>query len=461
LGHGEGPNIKEEEALISSQNIKNPNGGVSLGRVIKQAESDVNLMEEIFCTANVRKAWKQVKSNKGKPGVDGITVETFPKLMHTSWPKILEELCDGVYQPQPAQRVEIPKSSGGMRPLGIPTVLDRVIQQSIAQVLSAIVDPTFSESSYGFRPKRSGHQAVRQVQGHIIQGYRVAVDVDLRQFFDRVNHDVLMFHAGKYIQDKRLMALIGKYLRAGFSKGGRLHKTTMGVPQGSPLSPLLANILLNELDKELEKRGHHFTRYADDFIIMVQSKRAGERVMASIQRFLERKLKLQINEQKSKVVHSSECSFLGFIFKGVKIRWADKAFKEFKRRIRKLTGRSWGVSMRWRYHKLAQYVRGWMNYFGISEYYRPIPKLDEWLRRRIRMCYWKQWRYCRTKVKHLRQLGVPLKAAIAVGLSRKSYWHLSRTQATNSGMSKQWLKSQGLISIQQLWVNIHYPTTVR
>jgi len=447
--------------LISYQNMTNPNGGMNLLRVIKPVTSDVNLMEKMFATANMHKAWKKVKSNKGKPGIDGVTIEDFPEATRADWSNILQSLYDGDYQPDPVRRVEIPKALGGTRPLGIPTVLDRLIQQSIAQVLGQMANPTFSKSSYGFRPNRSAHDAVRSIQGYIAEGRGFAVDVDLRQFFDRVNHDVLMHYVGKHVQDKRVMALIGKFLRAGFWKDGRLYHTTMGVPQGSPLSPLLANILLHELDKELEKREHHFARYADDFIIMVKSKRAGERVMASIQRFLERKLKLQINEEKSKVVRSNKCSFLGFIFKGKKIRWSSKALAEFKRRIRKLTGRSWSVSMNVRYKKLAQYLRGWMNYFGISEYYRPMPKLDQWLRRRMRMCYWKRWRYCRTKVKNLRKLGVPLMAAIAVGLSRKSYWHMSRTLATNSGMSNQWLTTQGLISIKQLWVNIHYPTKVR
>jgi len=244
--------------------------------------------------------------------------------------------------------------------LGIPTVLDRVIQQAIAQILGARVDSTFSEYSYGFRPRRSAHQAVRKVRSYIVDGYRVAVGVDLRQFFDRVDHDVLMHYVGRHVRDKRVMALIGKYLRAGFSKDGRLHQTRRGVPQGGPLSPLLANILLHELDRELEKRGHRFARYADDFIIMVKSQRAGERVLASIQRFLERKLKLQVNEDKSRVVPASGCEFLGFVFRGKKIRWSEKAFLAFKRRIRELTGRSWFVPMRVRLHKLAQYLRGWM-----------------------------------------------------------------------------------------------------
>jgi RNA-directed DNA polymerase len=327
--------------------------------------------------------------------------------------------------------------------------------------LVPIFDPGFSDHSYGFRPDRSAHQAVRKIQQYIKDGYRWAVDMDLEKFFDTVNHDVLMHRVARKVRDKRVLKLIGKYLRTGVVVNGRLQQTPKGVPQGGPLSPLLANILLDDLDKELERRGHRFVRYADDFIILVKSQRAAERVMGSIKRFIERKLKLKVNEAKSRVAKTDHTNFLGFTFKGTKIRWSDAAFKEFKRRIRKLTGRSWFVSMDYRLKKLAQYLRGWMNYFGISEYYRPIPEIDHWLRRRVRMCYWKQWRWCRTKVRNLLKLGTSLKAAIDVGMSRKGPWRLARTLATQSGMTNQWLKDQGLLSVKELWVSIHYPTTVR
>ena len=357
--------------------------------------------------------------------------------------------------------MEIPKATGGTRPLGIPTVLDRLIQQAIYQVMMPIFDPNFSDHSYGFRRARSAHNAVYQIREYIRQGYRVAVDMDLSKFFDTVNHDVLMHRVARKVRDKRVLRLIGKYLRAGVMVNGRLQATRKGVPQGGPLSPLLANILLDDLDKELERRGHRFVRYADDFIILVKSQRAGERVMASVQRFLERKLKLEVNQDKSQVASTNQTDFLGFTFKGTKIRWSDKAFVEFKRRIKELTGRSWFVSMEYRLDKLAQYIRGWMNYFGISEYYRPIPEIDHWLRRRVRMCYWKQWRYARTKVRELRKLGTSLHAAISAAISRKGPWHLARTLATQTGMTNQWLKDQGLLSVKELWVNIHYPITVR
>jgi RNA-directed DNA polymerase len=377
------------------------------------------------------------------------------------WDDIRASLLAGTYQPLPVKRVEIPKPTGGLRPLGIPTVLDRLIQQAIAQVLYHIFDPHFSEVSFGFRAGRSAHDAVYQVRDHIRKGFRVAVDADLSKFFDTVDHDVLMNRVGRRVRDKRVLRLIGKYLRAGVVVNGRRQETRKGVPQGGPLSPLLANILLDDLDKELEKRGHRFARYADDFVIMVKSHSAGKRVMASICRFLANHLKLSINQEKSKVASTNEITFLGFTFKGASIRWSDKAFAEFKRRVRKLTGRSWGVSMEYRFVKLAEYLRGWMGYFGISEYYRPLPEIDHWLRRRVRMCYIKQWRWCRTKVRELVKLGTNLRLAISIGLSRKGPYRLAKTLATQSGMTNKWLKDQGLLSVKDLWVEIHYPATAR
>ena len=443
------------------ERIVNPNGGVVYRRVVEEQFSNDQLLERILSTENVSEAWRQVRANKGAPGIDGVTVEDFPLTFREYWPEIRSTLFEGAYVPSPVLRVEIPKPDGSKRPLGIPTVLDRVIQQSIARVLGQIFDPCFSESSCGFRPGRSAHDGVRQVKQFIEQGYTMAVDMDLSKFFDTVNHDVLMDRVSRRIEDKRVLRLIGKYLRAGVMVNGRLQVTPTGVPQGGPLSPLLANILLDDLDKELEKRGHCFVRYADDFIIMVKSLSAGQRVMDSIRRFLERKLRLKVNEKKSKVGLVEECGFLGFDFVRGKIRWSDKAFREFKRRIRQFTGRSWFVSMEYRLSKLAEYVRGWMNYYGISEYYRPIPIVDEWLRRRIRMCYWKQWRYVRTKVRHLLKLGTSKRHAILTGLSRKGPWHLARTLATQVGMTNKWLSEQGLISVKEQWVKIHYPATAR
>ncbi len=439
----------------------NPNGGVVYGRAVEEQFSEDQLLEQILSTENVREAWRQVRANKGAPGIDGVTVDEFPDTFRECWPEIRSALLGERYAPSPVQRVEIPKPDGSKRPLGIPTVLDRLIQQAIARVMGPIFDPWFSELSCGFRPGRSAHDGIRRIKQYIGQGYSVAVDMDLSKFFDTVNHDVLMCRVSRRVQDKRVLKLIGKYLRAGVMVNGRLLATPLGMPQGGPLSPLLANILLDDLDKELEKCGHRFVRYADDFIIMVKSLSAGERVMASIRRFLEKNLRLKVNEKKSKVGPVDECGFLGFVFVRGKIRWSDKAFREFKRRIRLFTGRSWFVSMEYRLNKLAEYVRGWMNYYGISEYYRPIPEVDEWLRRRIRMCFWKQWRYTRTKVRNLLKLGTPKKQAILTALSRKGPWHLARTQAAHMGMTKKWLTEQGLISVKERWVRIHYPASAR
>jgi RNA-directed DNA polymerase len=329
-------------------------------------------MQAVVAPANMRRAWAQVKSNQGAPGIDGMPIEDFPAFARTHWPTIRQALLDGRYRPQPVRRVSIPKPGGGERALGIPNVVDRLIQQAIAQVMTPIFDPQFSESSFGFRPKRSAHGAVKQVQAYVKAGYRIAVDLDLAKFFDNVRHDILMARVARRIGDKRLLALIGRYLRAGVRIGERFEPSELGTPQGGPLSPLLANILLDDLDRELEQRRHRFARYADDLLVLVKSERAGQRVKASLTAYLARRLKLPVNEHKSRVAPVDECVFLGFTFRRGKLRWSDAAFADFQHQVRKLTGRSWGVAMRYRFEKLAQYVRGWMGYFGISQYYRPI-----------------------------------------------------------------------------------------
>lgn len=433
----------------------NPSGGDGLRRDAMQPALHDALLERVLDPANLQRAWTRVKANKGAPGIDGMPIEAFAEYARVHWAGIRQALRDGSYQPQAVRRVAIPKPAGGERLLGIPTVLDRVIQQAIAQVLGPLFEPGFSDASHGYRPGRSAHGALRQAQRHIGAGYRIAVDLDLAKFFDSVQHDVLLVRVARKVRDKRLLALIGRYLRAGVQLGDLVQATTLGTPQGGPLWPMLANILLDDLDKELERRGHRFVRYADDLLILVKSRRAGERVMASVTRYLSRTLKLQVNEQKSRVTRTNDCEFLSFTFRGTKLRWSERAYQDFRHRIRKLIGRSWGVSMDYRLQQLAQYVRGWMGYFGLSDYYRPIPELDQWLRRRVRMCYWKQWRKTRTKVRNLLALGTNKRQAILTALSSKGYWRLSRTLATQSGMSNEWLKRQGLISVRELWMRAH------
>ena len=444
---------------VSSLPASQPTGSVAQRRVADRPTPNASLLEQILSSENILAAWDQVRYNRGSHGIDKMTIKAFSKFARANWAKIRDSLLAGTYDPLPVRRVEIPKATGGKRPLGIPTVLDRMIQQAIAQVLGPIFDPTFSESSFGYRPRRSAHQAIYQLRGYIQEGYRVAVDMDLSKFFDTVDHDVLMHRVAKHVPDKRVLRLIGKYLRAGVVIQGRLQATREGVPQGGPLSPLLSNIVLDDLDKELEKRGHRFARYADDFVILVKSQRAGQHVMASISRFLEHRLKLRVNTDKSRVCSTNDCAFLGFTFRGTKIRWQQRAFDEFKRRIRRLTGRSWRVTMSFRLQKLREYLQGWINYFGISEYYRPIGVIDAWIRRRIRMCFWKQWRYARTKVRELRRLGTRLDTAISTAISRKGPWRLSRTLATQTGMTNEWLTGLGLLNVKELWCKIHYPAS--
>ena len=446
----------KEQTLPTSNVSPTPTGedapAAGAHRALSQDEViNQNLLQAVLASDNLARAWKRVKSNKGAPGIDGVTVEDWPAHAREHWPAVRAQIESGRYRPQAVRRVEIPKPDGGKRLLGIPTVTDRVVQQAIAQVLTPIFDPSFSESSFGFRPGRNAHQAIRQVQANVKDGYAIAVDIDLAKFFDTVNHDVLMNLLGRVVGDKRLLNLIGRYLRAGVLVGEHIEPSDVGTPQGGPLSPLLANILLHQLDGELERRGHRFARYADDLIILVKSPRAAQRLMRSITRYLENTLKLKVNPAKSKVAPMSECSFLGFTIKGKKIRWTDKALAAFKQRVRELTGRSWGISMEHRLEKLGQYVRGWVAYFGISQYYTPIPELDDWIRRRIRMCYWKQWRWARTKIRNLLNLGVSLKTAIQHGASSKSYWHMARTPAVQQALSNAWLKAQGLVNVKDLW----------
>ena len=438
-------------------NTQTPTGGdVTQRRDSKPAFSD-DLFDRILQRGNILAAWQRVRANKGAAGIDGMTIDEFPAWANAGhWKQVMTELRTAQYRPSPVRRVEIDKPDGGVRQLGIPTVIDRVIQQAIAQVLTPIFDPGFSDNSFGFRPRRNGQQAVKQVQGIIKQGRRFAVDVDLSKFFDRVNHDLLMTHLGRKVKDKRLLKLIKLYLRAGVIDNQFYSESREGVPQGGPLSPLLANIMLDPLDKELEKREHKFARYADDFTIVVKSPRAGERVLRSISRYLENRLKLVVNTTKSHVVKTSESKFLGFTFQGGRIHWHPKTLLKFKQQVRRLTNRNWGVSMKYQLFKISQYLRGWINYFGIASGYQRCVELDHWIRRRVRMAYWRQWRRPRTKVRNLMSRGVHVQSAVACGITSKGPWRSAKTPGIQQALSNDYLKSQGLYALRDGWIKLHH-----
>lgn len=434
-----------------------PTGDLLAQRAAMQPAFTQDLFDKVLTPANLKRAWQQVRANKGAAGVDGMGIDDFPDWAKQHWPQCVTQLQQGRYQPQPVKRVRIDKPEGGQRQLGIPTVVDRVIQQAITQVLSPIIDPTFSTYSFGFRPHRSAHQAIHQVQRYIKQKRRIAVDVDLSKCFDRIHHDLLMSKLAIHIQDKRLLALIGRYLRAGIIDNGKRYPSTEGVPQGGPLSPLLSNVMLDSLDKELERRGHCFARYADDFMILVKSPRAGKRVLGSISRFLESRLKLVVNTHKSQVVKVNQSKFLGFTFANGLIKWHNNTLERFKQQVRRLTNRNWGVSMHYQLFKLSQYLRGWINYFGIANTYQQCVDLDNWIRRRVRMCYWRQWVKPRTKIANLLKRGVHIQAAVACGRTSKGPWRSSKTPGIQQALSNVYLQSEGLVSLRDGWIKVHYP----
>jgi group II intron reverse transcriptase/maturase len=384
------------------------------------------LLEAALSSGNLKAALKRVKSNKGSPGIDGMTVTELPEYLRGNWPRIREELFAGRYQPQPVLRKEIPKSGGGVRQLGIPTVLDRLIQQALLQVLQPRIDPTFSDHSHGFRPGRRAHDAVRAAQRYMQEGRRIVVDVDLEKFFDRVCHDVLMERLSRRISERRVLALIRRYLEAGVMADGVAVERHEGTPQGGPLSPLLANVLLDEVDKELEKRGHAFARYADDCNVYVRSRRAGERVMSLLRRLYAR-LQLRVNESKSAVARATERSFLGFAFwvapgKVVKRRVSPKALGAMKDRVRRITRRSRGRSLEQICGDLRTYLGGWKEYFRLAETPRVLRELDEWTRHRLRAVQLKQWRQGRTIYRELIARGLTQKHAVQVSANSRRWW---------------------------------------
>jgi RNA-directed DNA polymerase len=392
------------------------------------------LMEEVCERENCLQAFKRVKSNKGSPGIDGMTVGELSGYLLEHWPAIREQLLAGTYKPQPVKRVEIPKPDGGVRKLGIPTVLDRMVQQAVMQVLQRRWDAEFSVHSHGFRPGRSAHQAVAEAQKYIAEGRRWVVDLDLEKFFDRVNHDKLMAAVGRRIADKRMLKLIRAFLTAGVMENGLVGPVDEGTPQGGPLSPLLSNLVLDELDRELERRKHCFVRYADDCNIYVRSQRAGERVKRSITGFIQRRLKLKVNEQKSAVARPAERKFLGFSISNArepKRRIAAKALVRFKRKVRELTQRTRGISIEQMTKQLSGYLRGWKSYFGFCETPSVLETLDQWIRRRLRSVIWKQWKRGTLRFAELCALGVSKNLAAKTAVSAHGPLRIANSPALN------------------------------
>ena len=410
------------------------------------------LMEEVCERENLKEALRQVKGNKGSAGVDGITVNQLTDYLKQHWPAIREQLLSGTYEPKPVRRVEIPKPDGGVRKLGIPTVLDRFIQQAVMQVLQRRWDRTFSDHSYGFRPGRSAHQAVAQAQQYIAKSHGWCVDLDLEKFFDRVNHDKLMGQVAKRVEDKRLLKLIRAFLNAGVMENGLVSPSVEGTPQGGPLSPLLSNLVLDELDRELERRGHRYLRYADDCNIYVRSERAGQRVMKSITRFIMQKLKLKVNETKSAVARPQERKFLGFSFTdGPEVRRviAPKALDRFKRRVREITRRAKGVSIETTMAELTPYMRGWRSYFGFCETPQELVNLTRWVRLRFRVALWRQWKTPRRRRAALLELGVRPRLARNTACSHRGPRYLAQAKALSVGLSNAYFKSLGLPTLYE------------
>ena len=427
------------------------------------APQERTMIEEILEPGNLAQAWKRVKANKGAPGIDGMTVEDFAAFAREHWPRIATAIREGNYRPAPVRRVWIPKPDRTQRPLGIPTVLDRVIQQAAAQVLGPLFEADFSEHSHGYRPGRSALQAVVVMEEGWKEGRRHAVECDLKSFFDTVNHDRLMNALLAKVRCPRVLVLIRRYLMAGVElPDGTREATLQGVPQGGPLSPLLANIALDPLDKELESRGHKFARYADDFIVMVKSANAAKRVLASLVRFCEGRLRLVVNRAKSRAAPLKQCAFLGYRIdnKGT-LAWTDKAQHRFKERVREITSRNRGHKVQTVIDELNPYIRGWLNYYKLSSTYKEVLALSVWVRRRVRLYYWKQWKQPRTRRRHMLALGVnPGKVHMATR-SRKGYWRMSQNELVRIALNNRWLEEQGVPDMRAIWMVLHYGPDAR
>jgi group II intron reverse transcriptase/maturase len=416
-----------------------------------EGKSDAGLWGEVWGRQNLLAAMERVERNGGAPGIDGMTVQELRPYLKEHWLEIREALDQQTYRPSPVRRVEIPKPDGGVRQLGIPTVMDRFLQQAIAQALTPFFEPLFSNHSYGFRPGRGAHDAVKQAQEYIQTGYEWAVDIDLEKFFDRVNHDMLMARVARVVKDKRVLKLIRAYLESGVMVNGVVMESEEGTPQGGPLSPLLSNIMLDDLDKELEQRGHKFVRYADDCNIYVKTQRAGERVLGSVKAFLEKKLKLKVNPKKSKVERATKAKYLGFSYykrKGeVLIRVAARSLERFREKLRRLTKRTRSGKLEEVIQEINQYTMGWIGYYRQANTPSVFEELDRWIRRRLRQMIWKRWKRGTTRYREIRKLGVPRERA-GLGAVGKSPWHMSKSPVINEALNNAYLRNSGLKSIK-------------
>jgi RNA-directed DNA polymerase len=420
------------------------------------------LLEQILDRNNLNNAFKKVKSNKGAGGIDGMGVENLLQYLKENQKNLIQSIRDGKYRPNPVRRVEIPKEEKGkVRKLGIPTVVDRVIQQAIAQVLTPIFEEQFSDNSYGFRPKRSAHGAMKRCLENADNGYKYVVDMDLEKYFDTVNQSKLIEVLSRTIKDGKVISLIHKFLQAGVVERHSFKETGVGVPQGGPLSPLLSNIMLNELDKEMERRGHKFVRYADDMMIFCKSKRSGKRILQNILPYIEKKLFLKVNMEKTEVAYVGKIKFLGFSFykhkSGMRIRVHPKAIVKMKSKIKEYTARSNGWSNEYRIDKLKRYIRGWINYFKIADMKTLLKQMDESMRRRIRMVYWKQWKRIRTRFKMLKQFGINKWKAWEFANTRKGYWRISNSPILSRSLNNETLCNLGFLFLfdyyEQVCVN--------
>ena len=418
----------------------------------KQTEG---LLEQIVTRENLYRAYKQVKSNKGAGGIDGMQVDDLLPFLKANRTELVQSILDGKYRPKPVRRVEIPKENGKTRKLGIPTVVDRLIQQAICQVLSPIFEKQFSDNSFGFRPKRSTHDALKRCQTNITEGYKYVVDMDLEKYFDTVNQNKLIQLLSETIKDGRVISLIHRFLRAGVMAGGLFEESPEGVPQGGPLSPLLGNIMLNECDHELARRGHRFVRYADDLMIFCKSKKAASRTLDHILPYIEEKLFLKVNREKTQVAYVGKVKYLGYgfyIYKGEgRLRIHPKSVRRFKEKIREITGRSNGMGIEARKIRLNQTVRGWMNYFKLSDAKKLVQSLDKWIRSRIRMVTWKRWKKVRTRFKNLKRMGIKEEQAWMWSNTRKGYWRTAHSPILLIALSNERFKRAGYLSLMECY----------